>query len=174
MKIVWTLLYEQMKGRRNSWQKYNADVILKGQRKWTLTPLSLSSIWWKPLNDIFSPYHLWQCNFSVFWLTRMFHTTHCYTQCCTILTKRILLKVLKPISFTFPQLQKLSHIVSVTYQAKKPLKKYSSQLSSCFHQPILPSPGKSALFCQYNHVHGHGTSPHTSAKRALIQISSLF
>lgn len=40
---VFPLLYKQMKGRRNSWQKYNADIILEVQRKLTLTPLSLSS-----------------------------------------------------------------------------------------------------------------------------------
>lgn len=87
---IFPLLYKQMKGIRNSWRKYNVDIILKVQRKLTLTPLSLSSRWWKPLNDIFSPYHLWQCNSSVFWMTRMFHSTEYYTQCCTILNKMYL------------------------------------------------------------------------------------
>lgn len=87
--------------RRNSWQKYNVDVILKGQRKITLTPFSLSSRSWKPLNTILSPYHLQQCNSSKFWLT-MLHSTQWNSQCFSILTKRALLKALKPISLTFP------------------------------------------------------------------------
>ena len=76
---IFPLLDIQMKGRRK--QLANAQCrcnSVNPDKMNTLTPFS--SRWWTISQRRIGPYHLWQCSSSVFWMTRLLHSTESYTQ----------------------------------------------------------------------------------------------